>query len=308
MARSVKGNGFPSPSGGVTCRLGSLTWKRGAWRRLTFSEKKRTPSGTSIGFSLPTAQPGEVTVASRMPYLIVHYRARTVVTAEVATTSDGSEVPRGVSVAPSHGQWFDSSSLGTWGPRVADKDMDLNPRWLSGNSEGVNALMTRTGWPGFRRSPKLVMVARAERGLRSQSRVTGPLPQAAGPLYQVAGPLPTLLRPWQAAQEKTPDLVIRLSQPPGSSRSGGSRQLRSTDLVDKLVETICLAFSGNVAMRDLFNHMEEKVTSLDSEAKSAKSAEEKAKAAEEKVKDAEKRASQVEDDLAAARSEHSRYL
>ncbi|GMN54099.1 hypothetical protein TIFTF001_023224 [Ficus carica] len=105
MARSVKGNGFPSPSGGVTCGPECYMWKRGAWRRLTFSEKKRTPSGTSIGFS--------------------HYRARTVVTVEVRTTSDRSEVPQGVPVASSHGQWFGSSSPSTWGPRVADVDMDL---------------------------------------------------------------------------------------------------------------------------------------------------------------------------------------
>ncbi|GMN48120.1 hypothetical protein TIFTF001_017301 [Ficus carica] len=71
------------------------------------------------------ALPGEVTVTSRMPDSVVHYRARTVVTAEVATTSDRSEVPRGMLIAPSHGQRFGSSSLRTWGPRVADEDMDL---------------------------------------------------------------------------------------------------------------------------------------------------------------------------------------
>lgn len=70
---------------------------------------------------------------------------------------------------------------------------------------------------------------------------------------------------------------------------------------------------------DYSNHIEEKVATLDSEAKSVRcaenKAEEKAKAIEENVKDAKRRTSQaesarkkVEDDLVVALSEHSRYL
>ncbi|GMN66822.1 hypothetical protein TIFTF001_035883 [Ficus carica] len=72
-----------------------------------------------------TVLPGEVTVASRLPDPVAHYRAWTVVTADVVTTSDRSEVPRGVPVASTHGLHSDSSSQGAWGPRIADKDMDL---------------------------------------------------------------------------------------------------------------------------------------------------------------------------------------
>ncbi|GMN60811.1 hypothetical protein TIFTF001_029903 [Ficus carica] len=147
MARSVMRNRFPSLLGGVTCGSGGRTWKRGAWRRLTFFAKKADPEqnqnrllsllslikynwfGSSSMFEYPhdrprAVQPGEVTIA-RMPDPAVHYRSRTVVTAKEATTSDQSDVPRGVSVALSHGQRFDNSSLGAWGPRIADEDMDL---------------------------------------------------------------------------------------------------------------------------------------------------------------------------------------
>ncbi|GMN30149.1 hypothetical protein TIFTF001_044432 [Ficus carica] len=296
-----------------------------------------------------TAQPGEVTVASRMPNPVMHYHARTVVMVEVATTSGRSKVPWGVPVAPSHGHQSGSSSPRTWGPRVADEDMDLvfrqlfparglwiegcfaihvflwsdhnrvltifclhlqNQQWPSRNSEGVSALATRIGWPGYKRSPKPVMVARAEQGLRqaAQEKISRSL---------------SCLPP--GVDGKTPGLVILAES---SHRSDPLKA--NSDLVNKLVEAVCLAFSGNVAVRDLFNRIEEKVTSLDSKAKSVRSAEksveERAKATEEKVKDAEKRASQAEsarrkaeearqdaekrasqteDDLATARSEQS---
>ena len=48
-------------------------------------------------------RPEEVMVAAHMSYLVVHYRARTVVTVEVATTSIRSEVLWGVSVASTSG-------------------------------------------------------------------------------------------------------------------------------------------------------------------------------------------------------------
>ncbi|GMN60395.1 hypothetical protein TIFTF001_029474 [Ficus carica] len=304
--------------------------------------------GSSSTFDNPndgprTAQPRKVTVASRMPDPVVHYRARTVVTAEVATTSDWFEVSRGVPVAPSHDQRSGSSSPGTWGPRVADEDMDLvlwqlfparglrikNPRWPSGNSEGVNAPMTRIGWPGSRRSPKPVMVARAERGLQSRSRAAGPLcrsrredTRSRDPSSSAPGAKP-IRRKSSTQKAFVNEFDDRLTFDVAESSRHSDPIKASIDLA------ICLAFSGNVAVQDLFNRMEEKVTSLDSEAKTTRSAEERAKVAEEKVKDAkkrvsqaesarrkaeearhdaEKRTSQVEDDLAATRSEYSRYI
>ncbi|GMN19417.1 hypothetical protein TIFTF001_039813 [Ficus carica] len=288
-----------------------------------------------------TAQPGEVAVASRMPDLVVHYRARTVVMAEVATTSDRSEAPRGMLVTPSHGQRSGSSSPGTWGPRVADEDMDLNQQWPSGNSEGVSAPATRIGWPGYKRSPKPVMVARAEQGLRSQSRPVIVVPtsrsrredtRSSDLSSSVPGAEPIR---WKSSTQKAfvNKFDDRLTSEVAKSSCCSNPFKDSSNLVNKLVEAVCLAFLGNVAVRDLFNRMEEKVTSMDSKAKSARSAEksveERAKATEEKVKDAEnrasqaesarrkaeeahqdakKRASQAEDDLAATRSEQSQYL
>lgn len=70
-------------------------------------------------------RPGEVTVAAYMPDPVVHYLARRVnITAKVTTTSERSEVPRGVSVSSTRGLQSDSSSPGAWGLRITDEVMD----------------------------------------------------------------------------------------------------------------------------------------------------------------------------------------
>lgn len=55
-------------------------------------------------------------------------------------------------------------------------------------------------------------------------------------------------------------------------------------MIKKLVEVVCLAFSGNATTRGCSNSMEEKVASLDSEVRKGKHAE---KVALEKVRKAE---------------------
>lgn len=60
-----------------------------------------------------------------MPNPVSHYRARTVVVADVATTSNRSKVSRGVPVATTHGLYSGSSSPGAWGLRIANEDMDM---------------------------------------------------------------------------------------------------------------------------------------------------------------------------------------
>ncbi|GMN65310.1 hypothetical protein TIFTF001_034375 [Ficus carica] len=98
------------------------------------------------------------------------------------------------------------------------------------------------------------------------------------------------------------------------------------DCAKKLIEALCLAFSGSAAAQGYANHIEEAVSSANSKAMSARNVEkkvaDKVKAVEEKLKDAEKRAYEAvdaqrkaenvrrkaENDLAAAQSSHSRYL
>lgn len=63
-----------------------------------------------------------VTVA-RMPPPAVHYSSRTARPAD-ATTDDRSGVPQGVPKASVHGSSSGDLSPGTWGPRVADEDVD----------------------------------------------------------------------------------------------------------------------------------------------------------------------------------------
>ena len=74
--------------------------------------------------------PGEVTVASRMPDSVVCYHAQTVVATDIATTSGRSEIPQGLPVAPTHVPPSGNSSSESWGPRIADEDMDLLLRQL----------------------------------------------------------------------------------------------------------------------------------------------------------------------------------
>ncbi|GMN67781.1 hypothetical protein TIFTF001_036833 [Ficus carica] len=64
-----------------------------------------------------------VTVAE-MPPPAVHYSSRTARPAD-ATTDDRSGVPQGVPKALVHGSSSGDPSPGTWGPRVADEDVDL---------------------------------------------------------------------------------------------------------------------------------------------------------------------------------------
>ncbi|GMN48311.1 hypothetical protein TIFTF001_017477 [Ficus carica] len=130
--------------------------------------------------------PGEVIVTSRMPDPVVHYRARTVVTAEVVTTSGQFEVLRGVPVASTHGLQSDSSSL--------------NLLCSSGDHTGTSVLATRTGLPDSNKSsPKPAMVVKVE--------------QEPLPLFWLARPLSTLLKPGQVARERSNQSPLCL--PPG---------------------------------------------------------------------------------------------
>ncbi|GMN65308.1 hypothetical protein TIFTF001_034378 [Ficus carica] len=142
-------------------------------------------------------QPGEVTIASRMPNPVVHYRARIVVTAEVATTSDQSEVSRGVPVAPSHGQRSGSSSPKTWGSRIADEDMDLVLGQLF-PTRGLRIeepMMTEREQRGSKRPSdqdrmaRLQKIAKTSDGGKSRARASAAATSSrAGPLVPTKAP------------------------------------------------------------------------------------------------------------------------
>ncbi|GMN69274.1 hypothetical protein TIFTF001_038323 [Ficus carica] len=231
-----------------------------------------------------TAQPGEVTVA-RMSEPVVHYCSRTVTTAGVATTFDRSEVPRGVPVATVHDLQSGNSSPGTSGPRVADDDMDLN-QWPSGSNAGGKA----------------------------ESSAAAPSSQA-GTAVLTDRTTSDPLEAWA--------IVAKFDDKLTSEVAELSRRFNPIvaidDCAEKLIEALCLAFSGSAAVRRYANCVENDVFSTKTEAKSArnveKKVEDKAKEIGKKLKDAEKRASEAEDarrkaedDLAATRSEHSRSL
>ncbi|GMN52477.1 hypothetical protein TIFTF001_021615 [Ficus carica] len=322
------------------------------------------------------AQPGEVIIASRIPDPVVHYRAQAVVAAGVATTSDPSEVPRGVPVAPIHGQRSGSSSPGTWGPRVADEDMDLvlrqlfptrglriegrfNPLFSSGSKlpseqdrmarlqklakigdggkgkarSSVSASSSRAGPTApTTRTPSDPHKARVNRS-RDEWPVTV-VPSSwsrrediysRDPPASVTGAEPIN---WKSSTQKA--IVAKFDDKLTSEVAESSRRsdpiVAIGDCAQKLIEALCLAFSGSATARGYANRMETDVASTKSEARSARNAEKKStdkvKEIGEKLKDAEKRASEAEgarkeaedarrkaeNDLAAAHSEHSRYL
>ena len=67
----------------------------------------------------------EVTVAAPMPHTIVHYHVRMVVAANVASAYIARfEVPRGVLITSTSSLQASDSSLRTWGPRIADEDVE----------------------------------------------------------------------------------------------------------------------------------------------------------------------------------------
>ncbi|GMN52748.1 hypothetical protein TIFTF001_021888 [Ficus carica] len=260
-------------------------------------------------------RPGEVTVAAYMPDPVVHYLARRVnITAKVTTTSERSEVPRGVSVSSTRGLQFDSSSLGAWGSKIADENLEENRAWLSRDRMGVNDQATKTGLPGFSKSsPKRVTTLRAARVARCLLLLVDPLLTScgSGTAKRKIAAVCRAYCSWEVGR-------LQVLRSPYCSHRCQTDQEEVLGAKGGRNKVVCFAFSGNAAARGYFNRMEE-VASFAVEVKKwkevDKAAFEKAKKAEEssakaddarrKVEEARKKA---EDDLSIARSEHFRYF
>ncbi|GMN50966.1 hypothetical protein TIFTF001_020133 [Ficus carica] len=259
-----------------------------------------------------TARPGEVTVASRMLDPVVHYRARTVVTAEVATTSDRSVVPREVPVAITHGLQSGSSSLGTWGQRITDKDMNLLLGQLfpiRGFRIEESTMFDRRGSKRLSDQDMIAQLLQKEDILEKDivpvliglypkpttSRASSDPPEARASSSREDQPVAvvsTSMSRWEDSKAHNPSASDSRAEPIRLKSSAQKALMTKFD--DKLTsEAICLSFSGNAAAWGYTNRIEEKVSSMGIEARRARSTENKA---EEKVK-------AVEEKL-----EHSRYL
>ncbi|GMN49677.1 hypothetical protein TIFTF001_018835 [Ficus carica] len=240
---------------------------------------------------LRVAQPGEATITSRIPEPVLHYRAQTVVTAEVATTSDPSEVPQGVPVAPSHGQRSVSSSPGTWGPRVADENMDLVLRQLFPARDLRIEESTIAEWEqrGSKRPSEQDRMARLQKVARTGDGVKSRVGDSSAAPSSRAGPSATATKVTSDPPEARA-IVSKFDNKLTSEVAKSSRRsdpiVAIGDCAEKLIEALYLAFSGSSTTQGYANRMEADVASI-------------------KAEDAQRKA---ENDLAAAQSEHSRYL
>ncbi|GMN74427.1 hypothetical protein TIFTF001_055803 [Ficus carica] len=189
-----------------------------------------------------------------MPDPVVHYHALTVVVTEVVTTFDQSEVSQGMPVASTHGLQSDSSSPGAWGPRIPDKDLDENRACLSGDNVGASDQPTRT-----------------ELSVYSRTSISGAKPIRRISSFQ------------RAVVTKFDD---RLTSEVAESSQWSDHVQASQDTINKLVEVICHAFSGNAAAWGYSNRIEKQVASLATEVKKSRDVE-KARKAEELATKAE---------------------
>ncbi|GMN58043.1 hypothetical protein TIFTF001_027132 [Ficus carica] len=215
-----------------------------------------------------------------MPDPILHYHSWTVVTAKVATSSDRSEVPRGVSVASTHSLQSGNSSLGAWGPRIADEDLDEVIERLYPQRELDMAGQRQRG---SKRPSDQDRVARLQQkfakiGDGNKSRA-GPSASALAkdsrprdPFASISGAEP-IRRKTSTQRAIVSKFDDRLTSEVAECSRHSDHVQASEDMIKKLVEVVCLAFSGNATTRGCSNSMEEKVASLDSEVRKGKHAE-----------------------------------
>ncbi|GMN47899.1 hypothetical protein TIFTF001_017071 [Ficus carica] len=271
-----------------------------------------------------TSRPGEVIIA-RMPEPAVHYRSQTSVT-NAATTPDRSGVPRGVPAAIVHDPQSGDSSPGAWGSRVTDEDMDLVIRGLfpaRGLRIEGRQLFKVSVWSASLSTnqlfyfccrtdvrPSTAWDQASERGGElspttkdGQSRSSRPRDDR----LVVATPAPQSHRedprprdvPTSGAElsrQKSVHKALvskfgeRLTFEVAESSKHSNPVAAFGDCANKLIEALCLAFSGSAAARGYANRMADAVKSAETKAQSARHAKKDAKAAKDAAKEAQKKA------------------
>ncbi|GMN52756.1 hypothetical protein TIFTF001_021886 [Ficus carica] len=317
----------------------------------------------------------ETITIARLPEPTVHYHSRT---GDIGATAvpDRSGVPKGVSVAMVHDPPSDDPSPRARGPRIADKDVDLvirelfPARGLSIEEHIADRERRGTKRPsGEDRIARLQKMAKIDKG-KGKSRTSDPpsrlvvppitpttravappavpAPQAALP----PAPLPTDCSESHSCRSRDDRQVA--APAPRSLRDdtrprdvSTSEDELASDCAEKLIEGLCLAFSGSAAARGYVNRMADELKAAESEARHvrkaekdgnafrdaareaqkkakvrAKSAEGRVKSSEEWARIAKKDASNAEiarceleealrkakSDLASAQAEHDRYV
>ncbi|GMN22282.1 hypothetical protein TIFTF001_043488 [Ficus carica] len=266
-----------------------------------------------------TAPPG-VTIAS-MPEPAARYQSRT--SRPVASADIRSGVPRGVPEVTGHGSSSGDPNSGAWGPRVADEDLDLVIRKLF-PARGLRIEEPMADRRGTKRPSNEERIARLQKNARlgkgkgkeGAVSTAAPAKTAAPPVAQTSRPpsspesradrpreersredRPREERPREDRQPSRHELSTEVAE--SSKRSDHVAAI--DDSTAKLIETLCILFSGSAAAKAHANLMADEVKAAEADARTARRSEKDAKiargAAEEAKKEAEKRAQAAEEEL-----------
>ncbi|GMN27968.1 hypothetical protein TIFTF001_049417 [Ficus carica] len=315
----------------------------------------------------PRTAPPRVTIA-RMPEPAVQYQSRTS-RPVVASADIRSGVPRGVPEVTVHGSSSGDPTSGAWGPRVADKDLDLVIRELF-PAQGLRIEEPMADRRGTKRPSNEERIARLQKNARlgkgkgnegatavpssgGAVSTAAPAKTAALPVAQTSRPpsRPKLRADRPREERPREDLPREDRQPsrhevcsgrsredrpavlPPAPRSGQdeaspessvhrvlvskfSDQLSTevaesskrsdhvaaiNDSTAKLIETLCILFSGSATAKAHANRMANEVKSAEADARTARRSEKEARTArgvaEEAKREAEARAQAAEEEL-----------
>ncbi|GMN60138.1 hypothetical protein TIFTF001_029205 [Ficus carica] len=263
-------------------------------------------------------RPEPVTVA-RMPEPTIRYRSRsTAAPAEVVPDQPETRwVASGVSVSQLPP---DDTSPGSWGPCIADEDLDLVIRRLSpvrgqrpvGRLRIEKPMADRRGTKrptDDDRMERLAKMAYLGKGKGkvgtsaspSQNVVpsaTRPAPVPSAPATVAASRLdPASLPPGQAQGQSSSAyraLVVkfeeRLSVEIAESSKRSDPVQAANDGVNKQIEALCIMLSGYAAAKGYAKHMADEVKAANTDARHARRAEKEARAAKEAAEEARKEA------------------
>ncbi|GMN59307.1 hypothetical protein TIFTF001_028395 [Ficus carica] len=217
--------------------------------------------------------------------------------------SGRSEVPLGVPAASPHSLPSGGSSSGTWGPRIADKDMDWVIRELyPQRGLRIEESMADREQRGTKRPSEADRVARLKKMTKTSDRGRGkgkvgtstapPPSQVVTPSTSSSGHQTTESSARRATTHKA--LVSKFGERLSLDVAESSKRPDSVeafrDCADKLIEGLCLAFSGSATARGYVNKMEEALNSAKGDARVAWYKAKEAKKAEDKAMDAKKKA------------------
>ncbi|GMN57044.1 hypothetical protein TIFTF001_026143 [Ficus carica] len=149
-----------------------------------------------------------------------------------------------------------ASSLGIWGSKIADEDMEENrPRLIRG-SVGPNARMTSRGLLGYSRTRVRRTWEEQLASIEQTTRSRWEKVRLCDPLTAVTGAEP-IMRKSSAQKAVVAKFDDHLTTEVAESSRRSDHIWASKDMINKLVDVVSLVFSGNVVARSHFNHMED---------------------------------------------------